>query len=77
MGEMTLLEAFEYQLAHTQATPRPPVKGGLISERGGIEYLRKCKNKGYRLRDVSLELGCAISTVGLYLRKKGLKWSEL
>jgi hypothetical protein len=47
MAELSLKEAFEYQLAHTQATPRPPVKGGLISERGGIEYLRKCKRKGY------------------------------
>lgn len=77
MAELSLKEAFEYQLAHTQATPRAPVKGGLISERGGIEYLRKCKRKGYRLRDVSLELGCAISTIGLYCRKKGTNWSEL
>lgn len=77
MDEMTLLEAFEYQLAHTTVKPRAPVPVGILEERGGIEYLRKCKNKGYRLRDVSLEVGCATSSIGAYLRKRGLKWSEL
>ena len=77
MGEMTLLEAFEYQMKHTCTKPRAPIAVGTIEGKGGVEYLRKCKNKGYRLRDVSLELGCALSTIGEYLRKRGLKWSEL
>ena len=77
MAELSLKEAFEYQMQHTHAIPRAQAPIGIIDNKGGIEYLRKCKNKGYRLRDVSIEVGCAISTIGLYLRKKGLKWSEL
>lgn len=77
MVEMTLLEAFEYQMQHTRATPRPQVQMSILEDKGGIEYLRRCRSKGYRLRDVSMELGCAISSIGTYLRKRGLKWSEL
>ena len=77
MTELSLKEAFQYQLEHTQATPREASPYGIIESKGGIEYLRRCKNKGYRLRDVSKEVGCAISTIGLYCRKNNTKWSEL
>lgn len=77
MEEMTLLEAFEYQLEHSKPIPREKVTMGTLDEKGGVEYLRKCKDRGYRLRDVSLEVGCAISTIATYLRKRGLKWREL
>lgn len=77
MVEMTLLEAFEYQMRNTRAKSREAMPAGHIHEKGGLEYLRKLKGRGYRLRDAANELGCSISTVGMYCREQGTKWSDL
>lgn len=77
MVEMTLLEAFEYQLANTKPPKHQPMYPGHIDDKGGLEYLRKLKNKGYLMKDAAKLLGCERNTVGLYCKKKGTKWSEL
>lgn len=77
MRELTLKEAFELQLSNTKAPKRKPMAPGHIDNKGGIEYLRKLKYKWYRMRDAARELGCAISSVQMYCRRHGFKWSEL
>ena len=77
MAELSLKEAFEYQLANTKPPIREKMPPGYIDEKGGIGYLKMLKSKGYRMRDAASELGCAISTVQMYCRRQGKNWSEL
>lgn len=77
MMELSLQEAFEYQMKNTRVKSRQGIPMNCIEEKGGLEYLSKMKGKGYRLRDVARELGCAMTTVQYYCKKKGTQWSML
>ena len=46
MVELSLKEAFEYQMRHTSVKHKKPVTGKHIEEKGGLEYLRKLKQRG-------------------------------
>ena len=46
MVELSLKEAFEYQMRHTSVKHKKPVTGKHIEENGGLEYLYKLKQNG-------------------------------
>lgn len=77
MAELSLKEAFEYQLANTKPPRHQSMYPGHIDDKGGLEYLRKLKNMGYLMKDAAKLLGCERNTVGAYCKRKGTKLSEL
>ena len=77
MVELSLKEAFEYQMRHTSVKHKKPVTGKHIEEKGGLEYLRKLKQRGNLKKDAALIIGCRPDTIGEFLKRKGTSWSEL
>ena len=75
--ELSLKEAFEYQMMHTSVKPKKPVTKSEIEAKGGVEYLRKLKQRGNLKKDAALILGCRPDTIGNFLKNKGTSWSEL
>lgn len=55
----------------------PACKWGIIDEKGGLIYLKKCKNKGMTREDVAKELNLSEEVIYLYLSFHGMVWSNL
>ena len=64
-------------MKNTRVKSRPGMPMNCIDEKGGVEYLRKLKSKGYRKRDAVKEIGCSQPTIDRYCRRAGTKWSML
>lgn len=77
MVELSLKEAFEYQMRHTSVKHKKPVTKSEIEAKGGLEYLRKLKQRGNLKKDAALILGCSPDTIGDFLKRIGTSWSEL
>ena len=75
--ELSLKEAFEYQMRHTSVKYKKPVTKSEIEAKGGLEYLRKLKQRGNLKKDAALIIGCNPDTIGEFLKNKGTSWSEL
>lgn len=77
MVELSLKEAFEYQMRHTSVKHKKPVTKSEIEAKGGLEYLRKLKQKGNLKKEAARIIGCNPDTIGDFLKNKGTSWSEL
>lgn len=77
MVELSLKEAFEYQMRHTSVKHKKPVTKSEIEAKGGLEYLRKLKQRGNLKKEAALIIGCNPDTIGDFLKRKGTSWSEL
>ena len=75
--ELSPKEAFEYQMRHTSVKHKKPVTKSEIEAKGGLEYLRKLKQRGNLKKDAALIIGCRPDTIGEFLKRKGTSWSEL
>ena len=75
--ELSLKEAFEYQMRHTSVKHKKPVTGKHIEAKGGLEYLYKLKQNGYLKKEAARIIGCNPDTIGEFLKRKGTSWSEL
>lgn len=75
--ELSLKEAFEYQMRHTSVKHKKPVTKSEIEAKGGLEYLRKLKQRGNLKKEAARIIGCNPDTIGDFLKNKGTSWSEL
>lgn len=55
----------------------PQCKWNIIDEKGGILYLKSCKNKGMTRKDVSTELNVSEEVIYAYLFSHDTTWSNL
>lgn len=55
----------------------PKCKWDILDEKGGICYLKECKNKGMSRREVSVELNLSEEVIYSYLSFHETSWSEL
>ena len=77
MTELSLKDAFEYQMQHTKPPSKPQRSMKDIEDKGGVEYIRKLKRKGYLKRDAVNEIGCSTPTFERYLCRRNTRWRDL